>query len=182
MERLLMQMFCVAVVFNITPCFQARGPVDEKPPIDSAKVPKYLEVTPKLGTGGQPTEDGLRELANEGYKAVINLRTPGEGVDLAAEEKLVRELGLEYFNIPVLSADPKEDQALEFLNLMDRLNDQKVFVHCAAANRVGGFVMIHRVLKNGVPPEKAEEEANQIGLRSDVLRKFAKDFVEHHKK
>jgi len=38
----------------------------------------------------------LRLLAEKGYKAVINLRTANEGVDLAAEEKALTDLGLKY--------------------------------------------------------------------------------------
>jgi len=169
---------CFALILAV--CLSLKA-ADEKQSIDSAKVPRYLEVTSKLGTGGQPSEEGLREIAKNGYKAVINLRTSQEGVDLAAEEKLVRELGLKYFNIPVVSSDPKEEQAVEFLDFVEKLKDQRVFIHCASANRVGCFVMIQRVLKDGVPAGKAEEEANKIGLRSEVLRQFAKDFLEKHR-
>jgi protein tyrosine phosphatase (PTP) superfamily phosphohydrolase (DUF442 family) len=173
---------CFVLILSSCLSLQALKAADEKQGIDSAKVPRYLEVTAKLGTGGQPNEEGLRELAKNGYKAVINLRTSQEGVDLAAEEKLVRELGLKYFNIPVVASDPKEVQAVEFLDFVEKLKDQKVFIHCASANRVGCFVMIQRVLKDGVTPGQAEEEANKIGLRSEVLRQFAKDFLERHKK
>jgi protein tyrosine phosphatase (PTP) superfamily phosphohydrolase (DUF442 family) len=168
----------------LSACFslEVLGAADERQGVDSANVPRYLEVTPNLGTGGQPSEEGLRALAKNGYKAVINLRTSQEGVDLAAEEKLVRELGLKYFNIPFVASDPKEEQAVEFLDFIEKLKDQKVFIHCASANRVGCFVMIQRVLKDGVSPGMAEEEANRIGLRSEVLRQFAKDFLEQHKK
>ena len=145
-------------------------------------LPKYREVDAKLGTGGQPTDAGLRELAKNGYKAIINLRTANEGVDLAAEEKLAKELGLRYVSIPVVTAVPKEEQADEFLKILAELKDEKTFVHCAAANRVGGFVMIQQVMQGGSSLEKAEEEAKQIGLRSENLRQFAKDYIAKKKK
>lgn len=143
-------------------------------PVD---LPKYLELTPAIGTGGQPTSAGFRLLADKGYKAVINLRTANEGVDLAAEEKAITDLGLKYYNIPVVAKEPKDEQAAAFLKLMEDLKDDKVFVHCAAANRVGVFVLIRRALKDGIPLEKAEEEARRIGLRSEELLKFARSFI-----
>jgi protein tyrosine phosphatase (PTP) superfamily phosphohydrolase (DUF442 family) len=142
-----------------------------------ADLPKYLELTPRIGTGGQPTTAGFRLLGEKGYKAVINLRTADEGVDLAAEEKAITDMGLKYYSIPVAGREPRDEQAVAFLKLMEDLKDERVFIHCAAANRVGGFMMIHRVLKDGMAQDKAEEEARRIGLRSEDLLKFARDFI-----
>ncbi len=150
-------------------------------PAEPPEIPKYLEVGPKVGTGGQPTPEGIRLLRQKGYSAVINLRTANEGVDLAAEEKLARDAGLSYFNIPVSSSDPQEGQALEFLKLLDQLKDDKVFVHCAAANRVGGFMMIQWVVKEGVPIGEAERRANRVGLQSEKMREFARGVIARHK-
>src|SRR6266536_1538113 len=160
----------LCLLFAFLPWGQAQAPSAGKP--DPGEIPRYLEVTPSVGTGGQPSENGLRTLASRGYQAVINLCTAQEGADLAGEEKLVKEIGLQYFNIPLPISAPRDDQALEFLNLMERLKGRRVFVHCASANRVGAVMMIQRVLKDGLPPDKAQEEANQIGLRSDILREF----------
>ncbi len=144
-------------------------------------LPQYLEVTPLIGTGGQPSDAGFRTLAQRGYQAVVNLRTAAEKVDLIAEEKLVRELGLKYYPVPVTGNAPEESQALEFMRVMDELKAEKVFVHCATANRVGSFMMIKRTLRDGLSAEQAEEEAGRIGLRSDVLRQFARDYVSRNR-
>lgn len=158
------------------------GQKAEKSDPAAAEIPRFLEPTPRIGTGGQPSNEGFHALARKGYKAVINLRTPDEGVDLEAEKALIEKLGLRYFNIPVVTSDPKEEQADQFLKIMDELRGEKVFIHCAGANRVGGFLMIDRALREGQPADKAEKEAEEVGLRSDVLRKFARDFIERHKK
>lgn len=148
----------------------------------ASELPRYQEVSPKVGTGGQPTHRGLELLKEKGYTAIINLRTANEGVDLAAEEKRARELGLEYYGIPVVSSNPKAEQAGEFLRLFERLSKERVFVHCAAASRVGGFMMIRWALDEGMPLDDAEAKAKQVGLQSETLRKFARDYVESHKK
>jgi protein tyrosine phosphatase (PTP) superfamily phosphohydrolase (DUF442 family) len=132
----------------------------------------YTEVTPLLGTGGQPTLEGLRRIAENGYKAVVNLRGPKEPFDLAAEQKLAAELGLKYYGVPV-TGDPTLEQAKQFLDVMNRLKDEKVFVHCATANRAGAMVMISRVLRDGLSLDAALAEAKRIGLRSEKLLQFA---------
>lgn len=135
-------------------------------------LPYYTEVTPLLGTGGQPTLDGLRQIADKGYKAIVNLRGPKEPFDLAGEQKLAAELGLRYYGVPV-TGDFTPEQARQFLEVMQGLKDEKVFVHCTTANRVGAMVMMLRVLRDGLSPDDALAEARRIGLRSEKLLRFA---------
>jgi protein tyrosine phosphatase (PTP) superfamily phosphohydrolase (DUF442 family) len=128
-------------------------------------------------TGGQPKLEALDKLKSEGVKAIINLRTPGEH-RAAEEEAKAKELGLKYFNIPVVYRDPKEEQATEFLKITDDPANRPIFIHCTAAIRVGAFWMIRRVLRDGWTVEAAEEEAKKIGLReAPHLTEFAKNYI-----
>jgi protein tyrosine phosphatase (PTP) superfamily phosphohydrolase (DUF442 family) len=136
-----------------------------------------------LGSGGQPTDEGFRQLAQKGYQAVINFRTPAEdGVDLAAEERLVAGLGMQYFGIPISQKEMQEEKALRFLKIMDDLKGQKVFLHCASGVRAGTFVFLDLVLREGIEETSAEETAARAGLTSETWRKFARSVVEHQKK
>jgi uncharacterized protein (TIGR01244 family) len=139
-------------------------------------IPNYLELTPRIGAGGQPSEAGLAALAATGYSTVINLRSSGELADPAAEERLVKQLQMSYFNIPI-EGKPRDEQVVEFLNLMRRLKDEKVFVHCASGGRVGSLMMIHRVANDGLSLEQAEQEAARIGLRSENLLTHSRDVI-----
>lgn len=74
---------------------------------------KRASIRDRLSVGGQPTEDDLRALRNEGYAAVINLRRDGESsdpFDAAGEGQAATKAGLKYFHIPVNSTDPKREQ------------------------------------------------------------------------
>ena len=172
----------VPVLFACLAFGTMRAQEPEPPAGPAPDLPRFLELTPCIATGAQPTDAGLRQVAQKGYQAVINLRTPGEeGIDFDKERKLVEELGLAYHQIPVVGKDPKDAQAEEFLKLMEELKEKKVFVHCAAANRVGGFILIERVLLDGVSLEQAQEEANKVGLKSEVLKQFALDYIKRHR-
>jgi uncharacterized protein (TIGR01244 family) len=146
-------------------------------------IPNFLKLNDKVWTGGQPTMEHLAKLKAEGIKVVINLRPHSES-NGAREEAKAKELGLPYFNIPVVSREPQPEDADDFLKITDeQLKNGPVFIHCASATRVGGFWLIRRVLRDGWDYDKALEEANKIGLRNNpVLTEFAKGYIEKNKK
>lgn len=100
----------------------------------------------QICTGGQPSLEDLARLKAEGVRAIINLRQPAE-YDAAAEAAKAKELGLRYFLIPVATAEPKEEQADEFLKVTADPKNRPAFIHCASANRVGAFWMIYRSIR-----------------------------------
>jgi len=162
---------CVAVVFAF----------GQQP---APGIQNFLKINTDFCTGGQPTPAQLAELKAQGITTIINLRTPGEnGFDAAAEEAETKKLGMKYFNIPVSNqAGPKDEQADEFLRLTDDAKNRPVFVHCGSANRVGGFFLIRRVLRDNMTFDAAKTEAQKIGLRSAALEEFAKQYIEKRKK
>jgi protein tyrosine phosphatase (PTP) superfamily phosphohydrolase (DUF442 family) len=149
---------------------------------EAQSIRNFVRVNDEFCTGGQPRLEHLESLKAEGVKAIINLRTPGEH-RAAEEEAKAKELGLRYFNIPVVFAEPKEEQATEFLKITDDPRNRPAFIHCTAAVRVGAFWMIRRVLRDGWKLEAAEEEAKKIGLReSPHLNAFVRKYIEKHRK
>jgi len=145
-------------------------------------IRNFIRVNDEFCTGAQPRLEHLERLKADGVKAIINLRVPTEH-RAAEEEAKAKELGLRYFNIPVVFGEPKEEQATEFLKITDDPKNRPAFIHCAAAIRVGAFWMIRRVLRDGWKVEAAEEEAKKIGLReSPHLNEFARKYIEKHRK
>ena len=59
---------------------------------------------------GAPTDAAFAKLAANGYRAVLNLRTASEGIDLKHEQEAIEKAGLRYVNIPVVSSAPKPEQ------------------------------------------------------------------------
>ncbi len=149
----------------------------EAPPIRN-----FLRVNEQFCTGGQPRVEHLGKLKAEGVTTIINLRPAGEH-RAAEEEAAAKELGLRYFNIPVVFAEPKDEQVDEFLKITDDPKNRPAFIHCAGAIRVGAFWMIRRVLRDGWTIEAAEEEAKKVGLReSPHLNEFARKYIASHRK
>ena len=145
-------------------------------------IRNFLRVNEQFCTGGQPRLEHLEMLKKEAVKAIINLRQPSEH-RADEEEAMAKELGLRYFNIPVVYGDPKDEQVTEFLRITDDVENRPAFIHCAGAIRVGAFWMIRRVLRDGFTIEAAEKEAEKIGLRNAPhLNEFARKYIEKHQK
>ncbi|CAN5724868.1 hypothetical protein BH18ACI4_BH18ACI4_05380 [soil metagenome] len=144
-------------------------------------IRNFIRINDQFCVGAQPRLEHLERLKAEGVRAIINLRPPSEH-RAAEEEAKAKELGLRYFNIPVVFGEPKEEQATEFLRITDNPKNRPAFIHCAASIRVGAFWLIRRVLRDGWKVEAAEEDAKKIGLReSPHLNEFARKYIEKHR-
>ena len=146
-------------------------------------IPHFLKLSDQVWTGGQPWLEHLPKLKAAGIKVIINLR-PHDEWNGDREAAKVKELGMSYFNIPVAFSAPDELDADDFLKLTDeQLKNGPVFIHCAVGSRVGAFWMIRRVVRDGWEFNKALEEANRIGMRSQGgMFEFAKEYIEKKKK
>jgi uncharacterized protein (TIGR01244 family) len=141
------------------------------------EVPNILCVDERFATAGQPKDSAFAKLAENGYRAVLSLRTGSEGIDLAHEKEMVEKAGLRFINIPVQSSSPKPEQVGEFIKAVKDKDNQPMLIHCGSANRVGAFWMIYRVVDQGWSEEKALEEAMTIGLTSPGLKTFAHEYI-----
>ena len=149
----------------------------EVPPIRN-----FVRLNNDFCTGAQPRLEHLEKLKADGVKSILNLRPAAEH-RAAEEEAKAKELGLQYFNIPVVFGEPKEEQVAEFFRITDERKNFPIFIHCAAGIRVGAFWLIRRVLRDDWAFEAAEKEADQIGLReSPHWKEFAVKYIDQHRK
>ena len=84
-----------------------------------------------------PEADDLKELANAGFKTVINLRSAGEGGEVLspdAEAIESRGLGLQYLHFPLSPADLTHASAKELARELEKL-PVPAAIHCASGRR-----------------------------------------------
>lgn len=141
---------------------------------DKAHWEYRFEPAAGITAAGQPNEEGLRELADAGYAAVIDLRTSGEdrGLD---EQAVVEELGMKYISLPIAG---KSAVNFENAGILDQILDgfeQPVLVHCGSSNRVGAMLALREKL-NGADDEAAlafGKSAGMTSLEATVKAKLA---------
>jgi protein tyrosine phosphatase (PTP) superfamily phosphohydrolase (DUF442 family) len=109
----------------------------------------YQSLSETLSSSGMPTAEQVREMAEAGVQVVINLAPHDVLNALPNEAALVNDLGMEYFNFPVVWRAPKSGLLLRFMDTMDAHADKKIHVHCEANYRASAFIMLYRVLRLG---------------------------------
>jgi protein tyrosine phosphatase (PTP) superfamily phosphohydrolase (DUF442 family) len=144
------------------------------------RIPNFLAVSDQLGTAGQPAPEQFATIRDAGYEAVVNLAMPNSTDALPNEAELVREQGLEYVHIPVVWEAPTLADLARFLAVMDRYQGRKVLVHCAMNMRVSCFVLLFRVLRQGVPLEEATEMMHRIWQPDEVWQAFVERALAHY--
>ena len=118
-------------------------------------------------TGGQPTFDQIKQAAETGFKAVINLRTDNELPDPAQERSWVEGSGMQYIHIPVVVTEGFTPQkAKVFAGALSKPENYPMIVHCKSGERVGAMF----ALKAFHIDEKEIEEALAIGERAGMVR------------
>ncbi len=139
-----------------------------------ARIRNFRALSERLLTAGQPTAEEFASLAACGVETVINLALPDSDHALADERSVVERLGLRYVAIPVIWQQPEPEQFVEFSKAMvrERTEERTVFVHCAANKRVACFVMLDRILNQGVPREVAERDLRAIWQPDEIWSAF----------
>ena len=148
-----------------------------------AGVRNYSKVDATVGCAGATDPSAMKALKGEGYVSVVNLRMPTEqGADIEAGRAAAESAGLKYFHFPFNTATPDASVVTKFLATVADKSNQPVFIHCGSANRVGAVWMIKRVLQDGWAIDRAQTEAEAIGLQNPQLVAFATSYIKEHQK
>jgi len=138
-------------------------------------IKNFILVNESLGTGGQPTEEQVRDVAEAGFEAVVNLGLVGQAYSLADEAGLAGSLGLHYHHIPVDFKAPTQANFVDFLSAMDGAKEKRVFVHCAANYRVACFVGLFGEARLGWSRGQSNEHIAKIWQPDEVWSAFLEE-------
>jgi len=138
-------------------------------------IDNYIPIDERIGTGGQPRDAQLADVASAGYSAVINLGMLDPRYCLADEAGLVASLGMEYRHIAVPFDAPTMEHLDEFIATMDAWSDRRVFVHCAANWRVSSFMSLYAELRLGWTRARADAHARELWDMNECWERFLHD-------
>ena len=115
----------------------------------------FYQSSSLIGTAGQPTREQFGLIAGQSYSAVINLAMPDSDNAIADEGALVTALGMTYIHLPVPFEAPSAQHVGRFFRVMNALEGNRVFVHCALNARVSAFMYKYLTLQKGASPEES---------------------------
>lgn len=126
----------------------------------------------------QPTAGQLRQAAQEGFKSVINLRSPDEEGALSDERQQAEAAGLSYINIPVKPEALSDDLADQVLQRIDQA-PKPTLVHCKTGLRSAALALMYTATQTGLSAAEAMEKGRQLGFNCDAMPRM-KQFFEHY--
>lgn len=139
----------------------------------------FFQIDDGLACAGQPKAEEFRQLADAGYRAVINLATEASTGHLPDEPALCAACGLEFLWLPVAWDAPRPEDYQVFARWLDthRHRESKVLVHCAKNWRASLFVFLYRVLRQQADPARAWEDVLEVWEPDTVWLKLACDVL-----
>ncbi len=144
-----------------------------------------MKVNEQFTVGSQPTMEELRELADKGFKTVVNVREAGETEQPHSpgeEGEEVRKLDMQYLNTPVSSEAIQTAQIDAFRAQIGELQGP-IFVHCKSGMRAGACVMVCGAIQAGWSGQQTLDTATQMGFECKIpaLKAFVREYVDAHK-
>lgn len=146
-------------------------------------MPDRMKISKDVTLGAQPSEAELHEMAAEGVKSVINLRTDDEDMQPIkpdAEGGIVRGLGMTYAHVPVSMKDAGPAVVEAFCRELAAA-PKPAFVHCKLGQRAGAMVLIDTAIRNGWSSDEAFRHAGEMEFVCDnqKLTDFIRRSIDH---
>lgn len=127
---------------------------------------------------GQPTTEQLQQAAKEGFKSVLNLRSPQEEGFANDEQQQAEAAGLKYVNLPVKLDGMSDELTDRVLQEIDRL-PKPALIHCKSGMRSGAMTLMSVATKRGMTANEAIALSKQNGFDYDSNPQM-KQFFEHY--
>ena len=146
-------------------------------------ITNFAQVETTVACAGAVSPSAVAGIKKMGFASIINLRLDTEkGADIEAEAAAAKAAGITFVHLPLDGAKPDPAVADRFLKVITEPGNQPAMIHCASGNRAAAMWMIKRVLIDKWDNDRALEEAGQLGSMSPVMKAFALDYIESHKK
>jgi protein tyrosine phosphatase (PTP) superfamily phosphohydrolase (DUF442 family) len=145
-----------------------------------AEITNYLEYSGSLSSSGQPDAAQFQALKDAGFERVIFLAFSDHHESIANEDRIVKELGIDYVQIPIEWDAPSSSDFYLFAGSMEREPEKKTLVHCQVNFRASSFSFLYRVLYLNVPMEQAKEDLNSVWVPNSTWRSLIFNILEEN--
>ncbi len=149
---------------SILVLFVLVGIMTPKTKAQKEDLPNFYQINQNFYRGGQPTAEGISQLAKLGIKTIINFRDPDAKVK--REKQIAEENGMTFIGLHLSNwFKPKDSEIQAILDEILKAENQPVFIHCKrGADRTGTVVAIYRMKYEGWTAREANQEAKEFGI------------------
>ena len=142
-----------------------------------AEVKHMIRIDEHITRGRQPHRADWPELAQQGFKTVLDLR--GGPIHKPRERKEVEAAGMQYVSIRLSGIwEPKDQQIAKILAVMEDSSRWPIFMHCRRGDdRLGLAVACYRIAHDHWTNQQAFAEATHSGLSRFEI--FMRRYIRH---
>jgi protein tyrosine/serine phosphatase len=159
--------YTLGVLFFTAQPASLAAPTEPAAALAQAKqnITNLVEVAPHFYRGAQPDYAGMKALKDAGVQVDVCLVNDPHVISV--ENQTAESLGLKFVSIPLSPFKrPSDTDILRFLDIVNRKDDQPVFVHCQhGRDRTGCMVAIYREVHDHWTPDRAYQEMLNRGFR-----------------
>ncbi len=124
------------------------------------------KITNDLAIAGQPSSDEFKQVAQDGYRTVVNLRSSDEIGFPKDEQQIVELLGLRYVNLPVHIKSLNPVYALTIIEQLMKL-PKPMLIHCDTGIRASIIMLMKIAIMQGIKAEEAFQRVAKLGLLNE---------------
>ncbi|MBZ8180284.1 beta-lactamase hydrolase domain-containing protein [Oscillatoria salina] len=138
----------------------------------------FQSVSESLAIGNLNSREKLSEIAQQGYRTIVDLCTPPEGNQLNPEE--VTQLGFDYLSIPVFPKNLKPETLQTFIQAVDSAS-QPIYIRCASGLRAGMMALLTIAEKQAWTEQQYLEQWEALGLENkpnSPLASFVQEYFQ----
>lgn len=126
-------------------------------------IPRYNKVTEQVAGGLRPFADGYDWLKENGFRAVLHIRAPGQ--DDSAERQEVQKRSLRYLSLEVSPDTLSKKIVSDFFSMVDDKANQPLFVFDRDGILAGALWYLYLRGPAHLPDVQAKEKAGQLGFK-----------------
>jgi protein tyrosine phosphatase (PTP) superfamily phosphohydrolase (DUF442 family) len=145
-----------------------------------SEIRNYIEYSPTFSSAGQPSKEQLALLPDAGFERVVYIAFSNSGNAITDEDAIVKQLGMDYVQIPVIWDAPTASDFYTFAGVMQRESERKTFLHCQANYRASAFSLLYRVLYEDVPLATAKADMDKIWTPNEIWTNLIHLVLEEH--
>ena len=135
-----------------------------------------IRVSDRLSVGGQPNESDLDQLAERGFRAVVNLRIDNDAnqpISPEAERAYAESAGLTYRRLPITPAGLRPHQVEAFRKIVEGLPGP-IYVHCGAGQRASAISILAEGVGEAADAALLEAARQGIDVPGTDVRSFVR--------
>lgn len=145
-----------------------------------ADITNYRQYSKLLSSSGQPSAEQLALAKKNGYELIVYLAFTDNDSAIKAEDRIVKQLGMDYLHIPVDFDRPTLADFELFTQSLGKNNSSKTLVHCQVNFRASVFVFLYRVVVEGIAIIDAKKDLYSVWTPNQDWFKFIRSVLKSH--